>query len=63
MLSVPGCCTAAGRCGYLVDNAFNIVELGLGCVDAQPFLDSGVPPNCTPGESGGGGGAGGGAGQ
>ena len=57
-LSFPGCCTPAGRCGYYVQNAFSLIELGLGCVDAQPFLDAGEPPSCTPGP-GGGGGAGG----
>jgi hypothetical protein len=64
MLSFTGCCTPAGRCGYLLNSAFTIIQLGLGCVDAQPFLDAGVPANCTPGPGGGGGGgAGGGAGQ
>lgn len=61
-LDFPGCCTPAGRCGYLVDQAFHLVELGLGCVDAAPFLDGGVPKNCTPGPAGAGG-AGGGGGQ
>jgi hypothetical protein len=58
MLSFPGCCTLAGRCGYMINTAFNLVQLHLGCVDAEPFLDAGVPPSCTPG-AGGGGGAGG----
>ncbi|HVR18299.1 MAG TPA: hypothetical protein VMS65_01340 [Polyangiaceae bacterium] len=61
-LVFPGCCTAAGRCGYMMDTAFTIIRLGLGCVDAEPFLDAGVPPSCTPGPAGGGG-AGGGTGQ
>jgi hypothetical protein len=56
----PGCCTPAGRCGYMMDTALSIIRLGLGCVDATPFLDAGVSPSCTPG---GGGGAGGGTGQ
>jgi len=60
MLTFPGCCTPAGRCGYLVNNAFTIIQLGLGCVDAQPFLEAGVPPSCTPGPGGGGGAGGGG---
>jgi len=61
-LFFPGCCTPAGRCGYYVERAFMIFELGLGCVDAAPFLDAGTPASCTPGPDGGGG-AGGGAGQ
>ena len=61
-LTVPGCCTPEGRCGYMLNTAFGIIPLGLGCVDAEPFLDGGVPASCTPGP-GGGGGAGGGAGQ
>jgi hypothetical protein len=60
-LVFPGCCTAAGRCGYMMDTAF-LFKLGLGCVDAEPFLYAGVPPSCTPG-GGGGGGAAGGTGQ
>ena len=61
-LIFKGCCTAPGACGYMVDEVLNgIVTLGLGCVNAQPFLDSGVPAPCTPG--GGAGGAGGGGSQ
>ncbi len=47
-LQFPGCCKPDGLCGYLVDNALNLVEIGLGCVDAAPFLDGGVPTSCTP---------------
>jgi hypothetical protein len=61
-LDFPGCCTPAGRCGYYVQNAFTVIEIGLGCVDAQPFLDAGEPASCTPG-GGGEGGAGGAGGQ
>lgn len=53
-LVFPGCCTAAGRCGYNMDSALGIIPLKLGCVDAEPFLDAGVPPSCTPGAGGGG---------
>jgi hypothetical protein len=62
-LSFEGCCTPVGRCGYYVQDAFGLIVIGLGCVDAQPFLDAGEPESCTPGPGGGGGGAGaGGAG-
>jgi hypothetical protein len=54
-LSFSGCCTPAGRCGYMVDRALGIILLGLGCVDAAPFLDGGTPTSCTPGPEGGGG--------
>jgi hypothetical protein len=58
-LMFSGCCTAAGKCGYMLDMV-SIITLGLGCVDSTPFLDGGVSPDC---DSAGGGGAGGGAGQ
>lgn len=61
-LSFPGCCTPAGKCGYFLDNALGLIDLGLGCVDAQPFLDAGEPASCTPGPDGAGG-AGGAGGQ
>jgi hypothetical protein len=60
-LEFPGCCKPDGVCGYLVNSAFTFINLGLGCVDATPFLDAGTPASCTPG--GGGGGGAGGAGQ
>ena len=56
-LIFKGCCTSPGVCGYMVDEVLNgIVTLGLGCVNAQPFLDSGVPAPCSPGAGGAGGG-------
>ena len=61
-LTFPGCCTPEGRCGYMLNTAFGIIQLGLGCVDAEPFLDGGVPASCSKGP-GGPGGAGGGTGQ
>jgi hypothetical protein len=61
-LSFPGCCTPVGRCGYMLNTALGIIPLGLGCVDAQPFMEAGVPESCTPGPGGGGGAGGGGAG-
>jgi hypothetical protein len=49
MLDFPGCCKPEGTCGYLVNDAFGLVTLGLGCVDAAPFLaDGGTPTTCTP---------------
>jgi hypothetical protein len=60
-LDFPGCCTPAGRCGYFVQNALGLIELGLGCVDAQPFLDAGEAASCTPGPAGAGGAGGNGA--
>jgi hypothetical protein len=50
-LVFDGCCTPAGRCGYLVNEVF-LFDFGLGCVDAAPFLDGGVPESCTPGAGG-----------
>jgi hypothetical protein len=47
-LVFPGCCKPDGQCGYLADTALNLVTLGLGCVEAAPFLDGGVPTTCTP---------------
>ena len=49
MLSFEGCCTPAGHCGYLIDDAFNLVALGLGCVEAAAVANA-VPASCTPGE-------------
>jgi hypothetical protein len=47
-LQFPGCCKPDGQCGYLVNDALMLVTIGLGCVDAAPFLDGGVPQDCTP---------------
>lgn len=55
MLTFPGCCTAESRCGYMVDRALGLIDLGLGCVDAQPFLEAGMPEPCGDGAGGGGG--------
>jgi hypothetical protein len=60
--SFKGCCTAANRCGYMVDNVLSLITLDLGCVGAEPFLDGGTPKACGDG-AGGAGGAGGGSGQ
>jgi hypothetical protein len=47
-LDFPGCCKPDGQCGYLVNDALGLVHIGLGCVDAAPFLDGGVTTACTP---------------
>ena len=47
-LVFPGCCKPDGRCGYLANDALGLIHLGLGCVEAEPFLDGGVPRDCTP---------------
>jgi hypothetical protein len=54
-----GCCRPdVGRCGYMVDRLFGgVLEIGLGCVDSQPFLDGGAAEPCDPNAPGGSGGA------
>jgi hypothetical protein len=47
-LSFDGCCTPEGHCGYLLDNAFNLITIGLGCVDTA-VVEGAVPASCTPG--------------
>jgi hypothetical protein len=56
-LSFPGCCRPNHQCGYQLDAVFNLIPLGLGCVDASPFLAGAAPQAC--GDSGGAAGAGG----
>lgn len=62
-ISLKGCCrTETNTCGYLFDEIANVIEIGLGCVDSGPFLDSGQAPPCgVPGGAGGEGGAAAGA--
>lgn len=59
-----GCCRETGQCGYLINQVGGIIPIGLGCVDAAPFLDGGTPTACGSGAGGagntGGGGEGGG---
>lgn len=48
-----GCCRPdVGRCGYMVDRLFGVLEIGLGCVDSEPFLDGGAAESCDPNASG-----------
>ena len=62
-ITFQGCCRPdVGRCGYMVDSLFGVFEIGLGCVDSQPFLDGGTAMACDPSAPGGTGGAAGGGG-
>jgi hypothetical protein len=54
--SFSGCCRPDRRCGYLADTVLLgplPIALGLGCVDATPFLDGGSPAACGDAGSGG----------
>jgi hypothetical protein len=58
VISFKGCCRAEGQCGYLLDKIAGAIELGLGCVASEPFLDGGTSESCDPsGAEGGAGGA------
>ena len=68
-LQFPGCCRANHTCGYNLDTIVGAVPLGLGCVDASPFLAGEAPQACgetgaagAGGDSGDGSGAGTGSG-
>jgi len=56
-LSFPGCCRPNHTCGYQLDTIGGAFPLGLGCVDASPFLDGEPPQPC--GDDSGAAGAGG----
>jgi len=58
-IQFPGCCREDHTCGYLLDTIGGAVRIGLGCVDATPFLDGGTPQTCGEGAAGGSAGAGG----
>ncbi len=45
-VSAPGCCTPTGVCGYDLDRIGGLISLGLGCVDATPFMDGGTAMIC-----------------
>ncbi|HEY0464962.1 MAG TPA: hypothetical protein VGC79_12160 [Polyangiaceae bacterium] len=49
-LQFPGCCRANHTCGYNLDKLGGVYPLGLGCVDATPFLAGEAPQPC--GETG-----------
>ncbi|MEI9953772.1 MAG: hypothetical protein WDO74_33540 [Pseudomonadota bacterium] len=49
-ISFPGCCRADHSCGYQLDTIGGAFRLGLGCVDATPFLGGSAPQAC--GEAG-----------
>jgi hypothetical protein len=57
VISFKGCCRPSGQCGYLLDKIAGAIEIGLGCVESEPFLDGGTSESCDP--EGGGGGSGG----
>jgi hypothetical protein len=58
-LSFPGCCRPNHTCGYQLDTIGGAFPLGLGCVDAAPFLDGEAPQACGDQGAAGAGGAGG----
>ncbi len=45
-LQFPGCCRPNHTCGYQLDTVEGLFRVGLGCVDATPFLDGGAPQAC-----------------
>jgi hypothetical protein len=49
-ISFPGCCRPNHSCGYQLDSVAGLFPLGLGCVDAAPFLEGSAPQTC--GEAG-----------
>ncbi|HEY3255463.1 MAG TPA: hypothetical protein VGJ91_16000 [Polyangiaceae bacterium] len=55
-ISFPGCCRANHTCGYQLDTIAGAVALGLGCVDATPFLAGEAPQSCAEAGAGGAGG-------
>ena len=57
VVSFKGCCRPTGSCGYMLDTIAGAIELGLGCVASEPFLDGGTSESCDPAGGGGGGGA------
>lgn len=58
----PGCCRPDHTCGYKLDKIAGVIQVGLGCVDATPFLEGGTPQSCGGVGAAGAGGDGGGAG-
>jgi hypothetical protein len=57
VLSFKGCCRPTGRCGYMLDKVAGVIEIGLGCVESEPFLDGETPESCDPAGAAGAGGA------
>ncbi len=56
VISFKGCCRPVGQCGYMLDKIAGAIEIGLGCVESEPFLDGGTSESCDPEGAGGGGG-------
>jgi len=61
-IQLPGCCRPDHTCGYQLDKVGGLIQVGLGCVDATPFLDGGTPQSCGDIGAAGAGGADGSAG-
>jgi hypothetical protein len=61
-IQLPGCCRPDHTCGYQLDKVGGLIQVGLGCVDATPFLDGGAPQSCGDDGAAGAGGDGGNAG-
>lgn len=60
VVTLDGCCTPSGNCGYLANDLVGgQVQLGLGCVDPSSlgFTPEGGLTTCTPGGTDGGAGA------
>jgi hypothetical protein len=69
-ITFPGCCRPNHSCGYELNTIAGVFQVGLGCVDATPFLNGGMPQACgdvgvagAGGDSGGIAGAGGDSGE
>ena len=58
-IQLPGCCRPDHTCGYQLDKVGGLIQVGLGCVDAAPFLDGGIPQSCGAAGAAGAAGAGG----
>jgi hypothetical protein len=52
MIEFDGCCRANGRCGYMLDSVLGVYQIGLGCVDSEPFLNGETPATCGDGAGG-----------
>jgi hypothetical protein len=61
-IHLQGCCRPDHTCGYQLDKIAGLIQVGLGCVDATPFLEGGTPQSCGDGAAAGAGGDSGSAG-
>ena len=61
-ITLAGCCRPDHTCGYDINTVGGVLRVGLGCVDATPFLGGETPQSCgEAGAAGAGGESGGGA--